>query len=325
MRSNFRLIFILNCCKKSNYFFQYTEGVCARFNPCKNGLCLSDNPTSVRCSCYSGWRGNTCNVRTTPNPCASNQCQNGDCQRLTDTTYRCNCRSGWTGRFCENQIQGPCRNNQCQNNGVCVPEQNSYRCQCVNGYTGQFCTIAPNRCANNECKNQATCRQTSQSYECVCRPGYTGRFCEEAGNPCGSSPCKNSATCVNQGPIKFACMCTHLFSGPTCEVSTTNLGSCTNNPCQFQGRCIQTIQGYRCNCPTGRVGKNCQMKIEDTCRIKNPCGSRGICRQGPLDVTSSCECYPGFSGPTCERRKKLNISSQIIRISSAIKYLLSHF
>ena len=41
----------------------------------------------------------------------------------------------------------------------------------------------------------------------------------------------------------------------------TDDNECQSNPCQGGGTCVDDINMYYCNCPTGRTGINCERSI----------------------------------------------------------------
>ncbi|KAM6916623.1 slit homolog 1a isoform 2-T2 [Xenentodon cancila] len=87
------------------------------------------------------------------------------------------------------------------------------------------------------------------------------------------------------------------------EVDTTVLAKCNpclSGPCLNHGICHNDlVEIYRCNCPPGFKGKNCETAL-NAC-ISNPCSNGGTCRVSQVDEGDySCTCPLGFEGPTCQ-------------------------
>uniref|UniRef100_A0A8C1GPI8 Slit homolog 3 (Drosophila) n=1 Tax=Cyprinus carpio TaxID=7962 RepID=A0A8C1GPI8_CYPCA len=72
---------------------------------------------------------------------------------------------------------------------------------------------------------------------------------------------------------------------------------CLVTPCQNNGTCVSDVTGsYRCTCPFGYKGRNCEIPI-NAC-ISLPCVNGGTCHLTPgLD---GCVCPPGYEGQQCE-------------------------
>lgn len=44
---------------------------------------------------------------------------------------------------------------------------------------------------------------------------------------------------------------------------------CSPNPCEHDGRCVETLQGYKCVCQDGYTGVNCKgTHVSSTKRLK---------------------------------------------------------
>jgi len=69
---------------------------------------------------------------------------------------------------------------------------------------------------------------------------------------------------------------------------------CKKKPCQNGGTCVDLKRGYRCECPDGYSGKNCETEI-DNC-------SPGICNHGTCTSMPGgyvCSCDEGYAGSDC--------------------------
>ncbi|MGH0178661.1 UNVERIFIED_CONTAM: hypothetical protein FKN15_077729 [Acipenser sinensis] len=75
---------------------------------------------------------------------------------------------------------------------------------------------------------------------------------------------------------------------------------CLSSPCWNNGTCTSDLTGYyRCTCPFGYKGQNCEVAI-NAC-IGSPCANGGTCN---LHIGRgeqfSCLCPEGFEGETCQ-------------------------
>ncbi|XP_049927043.1 slit homolog 1a isoform X3 [Epinephelus moara] len=89
----------------------------------------------------------------------------------------------------------------------------------------------------------------------------------------------------------------------TGDVDSTVLAKCNpclSSPCLNQGIChSDAVEIYRCSCPPGFKGKNCE-KALDAC-VCNPCLNGGTCQANEDEEGDySCTCPLGFEGPTCQ-------------------------
>src|ERR1700722_19525636 len=88
-----------------------------------------------------------------------------------------------------------------------------------------------------------------------------------------------------------------LIKGLTCA-QTTNSCSLLTSPCQNGGTCINTINGYSCQCTAFYQGNDCSIP-NDPC-ASNPCVASGaISCQIAVNSTPFgyiCTCQPGHTG-----------------------------
>ncbi|XP_015205363.2 slit homolog 3 protein isoform X1 [Lepisosteus oculatus] len=88
--------------------------------------------------------------------------------------------------------------------------------------------------------------------------------------------------------------------GPADVSLLSKCAPCLSTPCQNNGTCVSDVTGfYRCTCPYGYKGQNCETPI-NAC-ISSPCASGGTCHLQPgREDQFSCACPPGFEGERCE-------------------------
>lgn len=88
------------------------------------------------------------------------------------------------------------------------------------------------------------------------------------------------------------------MTGRNCEI---DIDDCAPNPCLNEGKCIDQLGGYKCDCAnTGFTGAVCQRNINE-CE-SDPCSNGGTCQDKVNDY--DCHCYPGYEGKNCEKVRK---------------------
>ncbi|KAM6961153.1 protein jagged-2-like [Aplochiton taeniatus] len=180
--------------------------------------------------------------------------------------------------------------NKC--NKLCRPRDNyfgHYVCDqfgnqgCMEGWMGPECKTAI--CKQGCSMLHGTC---SLPGECMCKYGWQGQFCDE----CLPYPGCVHGTCVEP----WQCSCERNWGGLLCDKDLNYCG--TNRPCRNGGTCMNTEPDeYRCACPDGYSGKNCEM-AEHAC-VSNPCANGGTCHE--VSSGFECHCPAGWSGPTCAK------------------------
>ncbi|XP_071412817.1 slit homolog 2 protein isoform X2 [Pithys albifrons albifrons] len=93
---------------------------------------------------------------------------------------------------------------------------------------------------------------------------------------------------------KFTCQ------GPVDVNILAKCNPCLSNPCKNDGTCnSDPVDFYRCTCPYGFKGQDCDIPIH-AC-ISNPCHHGGTChlKEGEKDGFW-CTCADGFEGENCE-------------------------
>ncbi|GAB6032010.1 hypothetical protein CHUAL_010385 [Chamberlinius hualienensis] len=267
---------------------------------CSHGTCISrqgsqSGQPGFTCICNEGWSigsggGRACNVdvdECAPGrrpPCSTNppvRCIN------LPGTFTCGpCPNGYSGDgfICEDINECQWNNGGCSMSPMvqCINTLGSRQCgPCPSGYqgNGETCNyVGVCRINNGGCHPLATCFENigiSSGYrECRCPPGYQG-------SGIGASGC-----IYNQGPNQ-----------PTAISPMGN--PCDPNPC-IRGTCIAFgTYSYRCNCPLGYTGQNCEID-NDECQSQ-PCTNGGTC----VDETNGyhCNCPVAYTGERCQEMR----------------------
>ncbi|KAE8738022.1 hypothetical protein FOCC_FOCC016509 [Frankliniella occidentalis] len=207
--------------------------------PCLLGANCTDLVNDFKCTCPSGFTGKRCHEKI--DLCANGPCENGVCvDKLF--VHQCVCKPGWTGRSCEININD-CSVDPCENGGVCVDIVDGYMCNCEPGYTGKRCQHLIDDCASEPCQNGATCLDMLDGFVCHCLQ------CEAEIDECLGDPCNPEGTkaCIDEDN-RFTCQCRDGFTGELCE---TNVDDCSAMPCLNGGSCRDEIGHFRCECPPG--------------------------------------------------------------------------
>uniref|UniRef100_A0A8C8RK11 Slit guidance ligand 3 n=1 Tax=Pelusios castaneus TaxID=367368 RepID=A0A8C8RK11_9SAUR len=95
---------------------------------------------------------------------------------------------------------------------------------------------------------------------------------------------------------------THHFQckGPVDISIMSKCNPCLSSPCKNNGTCNNDpVEFYRCTCPFGFKGRDCNMPI-NAC-IQNPCQNGGTCHLTEANKDGfSCSCPLGYEGERCE-------------------------
>ncbi|XP_077205134.1 sushi, nidogen and EGF-like domain-containing protein 1 isoform X3 [Paroedura picta] len=272
-----------------------TTSVCLTLRPCQNGGkciedCITGNP-SYSCSCLAGFTGKQCHIDV--DECASNPCRNqGSCVDGINS-FRCSCPQGFKGATCEIE-ESPCEAKECLNGGECQAANRTAVCLCQPGYTGEDCEAEINECESNPCLNGGQCMDLVDNYTCVCVAPFTGHRCETDPSACEGRNCRNRQTCNYIRPGRYICTCSPGYYGNNCQFGGPRMPSaCISNPCQNEGTCLETSQGYVCECLEGYSGPDCRDKLSEDCECRNG----GKCLDGNSTV---CQCPLGYFGLLCE-------------------------
>ncbi|XP_025113505.1 fibropellin-3-like [Pomacea canaliculata] len=78
--------------------------------------------------------------------------------------------------------------------------------------------------------------------------------------------------------------------------STTVVSPCATSPCNNSGTCVDDVEGFRCVCLPSWTGERCQTML-DRCQPQ-PCVNGATCEAEGEGYR--CSCPPGFTGTNCE-------------------------
>ncbi|KZC06059.1 Delta-like protein C [Dufourea novaeangliae] len=239
------------------------------------------------CRCKLGFYGELCDKCV-----ALPGCQHGSC----NVSFECSCDPGWKGMFCSEPICGTdCLASQgyCEKPGECSGDPRGNVPPIINGtvrvgvdWVGkdQSANSAPfsqgvcmglvkdhsnvaailgglvyfarhvssfSLCSKGCSREHGTCRRPGT---CWCRVGWTGPNCTE---------CVPYPGCVH-GSCKrpWECRCEPGWAGDLCNEKLTY---CEEHPdtCRNNATCISMTKedgDYRCVCPLGYMGRQCQIK-----------------------------------------------------------------
>ncbi|CAF0703504.1 unnamed protein product [Brachionus calyciflorus] len=286
-------------------------------NPCNYGTCYDvalaqKMVTGFYCVCSAGYTGTQCEKEI--NECSSNPCKNGaQCLDLVGSFF-CSCPTGFSGVLCEKQtITKICPENAC-GDGECVlttHPTHQYACKCKdNSYKFEPCssTNSVNKCSSQPC-GSSLCIEAPNSpsgFVCQCGPNdFRTSSCQSTAviEGCQTNSCLNGGTCVGYNanerwcnPIQAGqtcCQCATGYTGYRCE---NEINECVSNPCQNGGICENAVNSYKCTCPLGFTGTNCE-QIQGC--INNPCKFGGTCTV-LSNGSEKCQCKDGFTGTHCE-------------------------
>ncbi|KRY86029.1 Neurogenic locus notch -like protein 1 [Trichinella pseudospiralis] len=131
-----------------------------------------------------------------------------------------------------------------------------------------------------------------------------GFNCDTEINVCENVTCIHGK-CISHlyenGSYAAYCDCSEGYTGSDC---TTDINECsdTGNPvCLNNGKCVNEIGTYKCICPIGFDGRNCEFET-DMC-TPNPCHNNASCViKGQQKDEFECLCSDIFTGKTCETR-----------------------
>lgn len=113
------------------------------------------------------------------------------------------------------------------------------------------------------CKNGATCYDSFGSYSCSCAPGWTGKDCDTGTasmapptwhHPHGTTTLNISDLLgINEVITNYKVL--FIYGCILVEINECLV----IRPCQNGAECVNTPGSYRCICPPGWTGTNCEI------------------------------------------------------------------
>ncbi|XP_003250904.3 fibrillin-2 [Apis mellifera] len=225
--------------------------------------------------------------------------------------------------------QGQCVDiNECEaipglcEGGKCVNTQGSFTCECPDG---QARDPETNSCKDkDECQEEGICADgrcinTNGGYYCLCNPGFIQsqdrRFCIDGRQGLCYTSVNRNGQCKNRLAMRLSkkdCCCGKNMGrgwGDECYICPnpgsddynrlclqqlqpiTEINECALRPdiCG-NGKCIDTKDGYECDCYNGFTKKGNRCEDIDECLLGYCQG--GTCRN--YEGSFSCQCPPGF-------------------------------
>ena len=82
----------------------------------------------------------------------------------------------------------------------------------------------------------------------------------------------------------------------TYSLTVKEVDHCEVNPCDNDASCLNTPDGFLCDCKPGFTGNHCETEV-DECEV-NPCKNDGVCHDGINSYT--CTCKGAFNGGNCK-------------------------
>ncbi|KHJ43552.1 EGF-like domain protein [Trichuris suis] len=100
---------------------------------------------------------------------------------------------------------------------------------------------------------------------------------------------------INKCKVKNEkCECEDGYEGEFCQKVK---GQCSKDVCKNNGYCIPMPNSFKCICPAGITGVNCETDYQNECESVD-CSGRGTCKDLANDF--ECHCESPYNGTMCE-------------------------
>ena len=275
------------------------EGFDCSYRSCPNA-CSGTNGYCFlgECFCRPGFAGDDCSRRVCPDDCSGHgSCIEGSCY----------CSAGWGGPSCASQT---CMPHNCSGRGTC---QEDGSCICNEGFDGVTCELA---LCKNGCNGHGICALDGK---CRCHQSWQGEDCGQHVCPGSPTPCSARGVCSS---ATGTCQCFSEFTGLACEFQVADVcvhprdrqlsitpgapslgggarDAVLTQPGLFEGD--QPLFGSSSLVSQPSIASASAMSLGNDGTLtrfvrQTVCSGYGAC--GPQ---GNCTCFPGFSGPFCER------------------------
>ena len=276
----------------------------------------SRTKSSAVCECDEGYSGDSCEIHV----CS----ERGN---LTAGSTVCACVTGFSGDKCETE---------CSNHGLY--NATSRQCDCTFGYAGVDCSVTCVACSaehgkcslTNETQaswDDAEKKYTIQETRCDCLTGadgksWVGETCSME-CPCAKNPIDGElhGDCSTNAAGEGYCKCHRNYAGDDCTLHCTSrvcgepYGECYA-PDAYKAGIYEELKkiadDYASNITEQQAkARNLTDNIVTLCRClpmangklnmtgescTTPCPD---CAYGTCGANATCDCFPGYVGPTC--------------------------
>lgn len=155
---------------------------------------------------------------------------------------------------------------------------------------------------SSDCSTYCLARDNSQGhYDCNDITGE--RMCHPGWT---GSYCNVEINECASDPCQFNAACTDLLADYRCDCpagtqgkNCDDINECSSGPCEHGGTCENKLNHYLCHCPREYSGINCEFEI-DFCE-SDPCQNGATCLGENDNGILVCVCAPGYQGGFCDQ------------------------